>query len=115
MNKNVNSLLVSKRNDIIFSIDLWARSLIDLDPLNLKPSKSTAFPNQNAQTAKELAFSMFDLAVKRSRSPQGDYLNNFGSTNFENISSFKAIAPLVSEKKIFKRFYHIWAWGSCSS
>ena len=50
-------------------------------------------------------FPIFDLAVKRSRSVQGRYLNSLGSTQVHTcISRFKVNGPLVQEKKILKAF-----------
>ena len=51
--------------------------------------------------------------MARSRSAKGHYLNNFGST-WCYISRLKAIAQLVP-KKIYKGFYHTWAWRPCWS
>ena len=52
--KIVDKLLASERMDfqLFNSSDLWEKSLNDLDLLNSKPLKSTAFSNQNAQKQK---------------------------------------------------------------
>ena len=51
LSASLNNLLVSERKYLksFNPSDLRARSLNDLDLLNLKPSKYTAFPNQYVQ------------------------------------------------------------------
>ena len=74
-----------------------------------------SMPNSSKLSMKShvLAFSnICPCHIKRSRSTQGHHLNNLGSTQVPN-ATYQIPRPscqLVLEKKIFKDFYHIWAW-----
>ena len=61
---------------------------------------------ENAQVTK------FDLAVKKVKvNPESSFEQTLmGWSPQCYIASFVEICPPVPEKKIFKGFYHIWAW-----